>query len=77
MPTTFEDEHQDCVLGQETKRFPGSNKIIMINNAVYIFSELTFAHEQESVNTHGVMKDARTNTYLILGLSLQQGADTT
>ena len=77
LPTTFEDELQDCVFGQEAKKIPGSNKIIMIHNAVYIFSELKFAHEQEFANHYGVMKIAYTNTYLNLGLSLQQGADTT
>ena len=41
----------------------------MIYNAVFFFSELKFAHEQESVNTYGVTKDAYTKHYLILGLS--------
>ena len=59
--TTFEEELQDCVLGQEAKRFPGSNKIIMITIAVFVFSELRFAHEHESANTYGVLKAAYTN----------------
>ena len=71
MPTTFEDELQDCVLGQEAKRFPGSNKIIMITIAVFVFSELKKAfgifkdaHEVKSANLIGVPNDTYTNTNL-------------
>ena len=71
--TTFEEELQDCVLGQEAKRFPGSNKIIMITIAVFVFSELKKAygsfkdaHEVKSANFYGVMKIANTNTILFL-----------
>ena len=49
----------------------------MIHNAVFFFSELNFAHEHESVNTYGVLKAAYTNNNAILGLSHQQGEDTT
>ena len=67
MHTTFEEELQDCVLGQEAKRFPGSSKIIiMIYNAVFFFSELKFAHEQESVNTSGVTKVAYTHNTIMM-----------
>ena len=41
----------------------------MITIAVFVFSELKFAHEHESVNTYGVLKAAYKTTYLILGLS--------
>ena len=71
LPTTFEDELQDFVLGLEAKRFPGSNKIIMITIAVFVFSELKKAfgifkdaHEVKSANLIGVMIIAYTNTSL-------------
>ena len=35
-----------------------------IHYAVFIFSELKLAHEQESVNPYGVMKIAYNNTIL-------------
>ena len=35
-----------------------------IHYAVFFFSELKFAHEQESVNTSGATKAAYTNTIL-------------
>ena len=35
-------------------------------NAVFFFSELKFAHEQESVNTFGVLKITFKNTILFL-----------
>ena len=41
--------------------------------AVFFFSELKFAHEQESVNTYGVLKAAYNNNNAILGMSHQQG----
>ena len=50
----------------------------MITIAVFVFSELKFAHEQESVNTYGVTKAAyNNNNNTVLGLSVQQGEDTT
>ena len=36
----------------------------MITIAVFVFSELKFAHEHESVNTYGVPKAAYTHTTL-------------
>ena len=45
----------------------------MITIAVFVFSELKFAHEQESVNTYGVLKAAYNNNNAILGMSHQQG----
>ena len=54
--------------------FRGPNKNITTNFiAVYIFSELKFAHEHESVNTYGVLKAAYNNNNAILGMSHQQG----
>ena len=60
-------------------RVPGPKQKNIITNfiAVYNFSELKFAHEQESVNPYGVMKIAYKHHNLILGMSYQQGEDTT
>ena len=50
--------------GRRRRDFRGRQIIIMIYNAVFFFSELKFAHEQESVNTFGVLKSTYTNTIL-------------
>ena len=63
--------------GRRRRDFRGRIQIIMITIAVFVFSELKFAHEQESVNTYGVLKAAYTNNNTTLGLSHQQGEDTT
>ena len=64
--------------GRRRRDFRGRIQIIMITIAVFVFSELKFAHEQESVNTYGVLKAAyNNNNNTVLGLSVQQGEDTT
>ena len=47
--------------GRRRRDFRGRIQIIMITIAVFVFSELKFAHEQESVNTYGVTKASYTN----------------
>ena len=67
--TTFEEELRDCVLGQEVKRFPGSNKNHHdFHYAVFFFSELMFANGEDVANPYGVPKAAYTNTHSLLGL---------
>ena len=49
------------------ERIPGSYKgIVSLCRAVFFFSELKFAHEQESVNTFGVLKITFKNAILFL-----------
>ena len=73
LPTTFEDELQDCVLGQEAKRFPGSNKIIMIHNAVYRLLRAE-VREQGGCREHLRSDEDRLNIHhLIFLASWQQG----
>ena len=59
--------------GRRRRDFRGRIQIIMITIAVFVFSELKFAHEHASVNTYGVLKAAYTNNNAILGMSHQQG----
>ena len=47
--------------GRRRRDFRGRIQIIMITIAVFVFSELKFAHEHESANTYGVLKAAYTN----------------
>ena len=76
--TTFEEELQDCVLGQEAKRFPGSNKNHHdFHYAVFFFSELMFVNKADVANFYGVVIAYNNNNNTILGLSSQQGEDTT
>ena len=60
-------------LGAGGEEISGVDQIIMISIAVFVFSELKFAHEHESVNTYGVLKAAYNNNNAILGMSQQQG----